>query len=525
MAGGTTYINGGNIHHNTSGRFGGGIACGEPGAEQKSELVIRNTNISNNTSVSDGGGIWTPNGGGGMFSDLVIIMNSKIENNVSERAGGGIMVQCNVEMSDCRVAGNSAKGNAGGIHINTGGEFTLQSGYIGSNKCDVQGSGIYVKGRFNILSDAVVETNNIVYLTEGTYIDIIGKLNKSSGYIANIDSEVKTNGTKLVKADYTGTSATKELYYSKTADDEYKNSKVLKKYTYNNLPASRCLRPTEKVNGYDGIYIILSEKYTISYDKNTTENIDNMPDSQVKFWEENIKISDNIISRNGSSPNSAKHWNLNKDGSGTQVKPGSEYKINGNKTLYAQWILWQMILKDRYYMVGQKITLDKSELLKKTVIENGDSLSKYQFKIKQIKNGAGSVMVSGTDVVTDTYMNTIKPVQYTLKVEVSDSDLNTVTGEMIVYVLDVPIIKGSVRFISLGYISTLQSDSRWNLSLNERLVESLSKKQGQGCYKISISNEEIKDIKSKIRENNYKITNGMNKSLAGRLQRVVPSEN
>lgn len=38
-------------------------------------------------------------------------------------------------------------------------------------------------------------------------------------------------------------------------------------------------------------WIIISEKYLIKYDSNTTDEVKNMPSDQVKFWNENIKLS------------------------------------------------------------------------------------------------------------------------------------------------------------------------------------------------------------------------------------------
>lgn len=519
-AGGTTYIYGGMIHHNSSGKYGGGIACGEPGEEGKSKLIVKSAVINNNSSSSDGGGIWTPDSAEGVYGKDIIIDSCRIENNISGRHAGGIMARSSINLSNSRIVGNSAKNKGGGIYINdVRGQINLSSGYISKNKCSEQGSGIYVRGKLGISSDAFVETDNIVYLTRDTYVDVVGKLKKISGYIAVIDSEIKTNGTILVKAGYAGSVASKELYYAGTLEDEYTNKKVVKKYAYYNLPDNRCLRPSEKVNGYNGIYIILSEKYTISYNKNTSENVENMPDSQVKFWEENILISSNIITQNGRGTDSVKHWNYNKDGSGAHAKPGSEYKLNGDRILYAQWILWQIKAKDRYYVVGQKVTLDKNELLKKVIIENRDDKADYKFCVKQIRNENGREIVSGTDIITNVYINTSEPAKYVLKFEVLDTKSgNTIQEEMYVYVIDMPLMKGCTRFISMKYINTLQSDSRWYTSLNDRLIESLNKNRGGGKYIVYISSDKIKSIKSKLKENEYRITNDMNRKLAEELQ-------
>ena len=56
----TTFIRG-TITNNTSGKHGGGIACGEAGENGQSKLYMSDMTISNNTCTESGGGIWTPN--------------------------------------------------------------------------------------------------------------------------------------------------------------------------------------------------------------------------------------------------------------------------------------------------------------------------------------------------------------------------------------------------------------------------------------------------------------------------------
>lgn len=515
LAGGTTYIYGGNIHHNNSGKYGGGIACGEAGTESKSRIIIKNTTINNNTSSSDGGGIWIPKGAVGIDGNAVLIDRCKIKNNVSLRNGGGIMLYGSASASNNEVAGNSAKNKGGGVFIDSVGTLILNSGVVSNNKCNEQGSGIYVKGKFKIQSNACVDTNNIVYLSLNTYVDVIGKLNKTGGYIAHIDSQSKENGTILVKADYTGTSASKELYYSGNSSDEYMEKTVIKKYLYYELGKNRCLRPSEKVNGYNNNYIILSEKYTVSYDKNTTDEIENMPKDQIKFWEENITISNSVIARDGYGINNANHWNLKKDGSGTCIKPGGIYLFNESKTLYAQWIFWTVIAKDRYYVVGQDVVLDQQEILKKVTVTDNNGGASYKICVKQIDREDGSLIIKGSDIVTDNYMNTLTKNHYILTLGVHSNKSSSIINEtMNVYVIDVPLIKGQTRFISNQYINTLQKDSRWNISLKTELITSLQKQKNQGKYKINISNTYLKEIKDMVKENNYIITKEMNRKIA-----------
>lgn len=514
-AGGTAYIYGGNIHHNTSGKFGGGIACGAAGKNGTSKLVIKNVTVTNNSSASDGGGIWLPNNAIGTSGKYVTIDNCKIKNNTAGRDGGGIIIPNGVNGSNNEIAGNHAERNGGGVYIDEQGTFVLSSGITYYNTCGNKGSGIYVKGRFKIQADASVGISNNVYLTLGTFIDVIGKLNKTSGYIAQINSKSKENGTVLVRANYAGTTASKELYRTGNADDEYSDNAVAKKYIYYNLGKNRCLRPTEKVNAYGDNYIILSEKYKISYDKNTTDNVEKMPQSQIKFWQENITISDNKIKREGYAVDETKHWNLSADGTGRVVKPGTIYTIDGNKTLYGIWLFWSVSANDRYYMVGQDIELNKNEILKKVIISDDNNGGTYSFKVKKIQNIAKKKTAVDYDIITNNYMDTLITNHYIVTFVTSNSKSdNTIETTMNVFIIDAVISKGQTRFISIDFINTLKKDSKWYISLLNKLRNTLQKTAGGGMYKIEMTNSRLKEIKENVKDNNYIITNSMNKQLA-----------
>lgn len=337
-AGGTTYFWGGNISGNYSGKNGGGISCGAPGKRGSSKIIIKNMRIVGNTCEATAAGIWLPGKAKGIDTDYVILDNCVISGNVSNHSTGGIMVNCSVKAVNNNISGNNCKNSGGGVFIDNGGCFTLHNGIIEGNKSGIKGEGIFVRGNFKILSDACVEPNNKVYLTKGTFIEIVGKLNKTNGYIAIIDSAVKANGTKLVKVSYTGSDAAKELYYSSTPDDEYIQKTVIKKYSYAELKKDKCLRPSNNVNGYDDKWIIISKKYEIIFDKNCEDTVESMPEKQIKFWDENVILSNNKITRQGYKTDEKKHWNLKPDGSGTGIMPGNVYSLNGNKRIYAIWI-------------------------------------------------------------------------------------------------------------------------------------------------------------------------------------------
>ena len=64
-----------------------------------------------------------------------------------------------------------------------------------------------------------------------------------------------------------------------------------KKYSCVGISSQQLLRTGENVSGIGKNWIIISEKYLIKYDSNTTDEVKNMPSDQVKFWNENIKLS------------------------------------------------------------------------------------------------------------------------------------------------------------------------------------------------------------------------------------------
>jgi len=52
-----------------------------------------------------------------------------------------------------------------------------------------------------------------------------------------------------------------------------------------------------------------------------------------------------------------------------------------------------------------------------------------------------------------------------------------------------------VRFVSKEYMDTLNKNSKWNLTLKNKLEESLNKKKGEGIKKYKMSKEMINNIK------------------------------
>ena len=341
--------------------------------------------VSNNTCTESGGGIWTPNNIQGTGTEYAIIQNSRITSNTCHKYGGGISVHGKVYVSNCSIEHNFTGDRGAGIHITEGGTLKYDMGTISDN---ITGTGIYVNGQLKINESARIAENNVVYLPKGKYIEVTGELYKNYSSIAKIESEDKSNGTKLVYINYENGTGEKELYYKGTSSDEWKE--VQKKYSCVGISSQQLLRTGENVSGIGKNWIIISEKYLIKYDSNTTDEVKNMPSDQVKFWNENIKLSSEGPEREKYIIDTKKHWNYSKDGRGTRISAGAYFYANESRVLYAQWKKRPpkeiyINAKDRYYFKGQGIVINREELLKKvTVTDDVDNGNEYYVRIIEI---------------------------------------------------------------------------------------------------------------------------------------------
>lgn len=88
---------------------------------------------------------------------------------------------------------------------------------------------------------------------------------------------------------------------------------------------------------------------------------------------------------------------------------------------------------------------------------------------------------------------------------------------MIVYVLESPGEWTRVRFVSIDYLDTLTTNSKWYRRLNNIISLSLKKKQGEGLCMIDINKDKVKELKSRVKNNGYKIDGKINKILSDEL--------
>ena len=514
-AGGETKIYGGTISNNLTKDNGGGISCGNGGSSGSSKIIIKNTNISQNESVNDGGAINFPSKLVGIDNDYVEITDSVIDNNYAQGKGGGLVVANKVIFSKNTLSNNEGVKSGGGIHINNG-DVTFKSGEIYGNKTGNNGQGIYVNGLLKIKGSIYFNDNNNVYLKKNKYVEITGSLSRKSGFIAKINSEEEAPGTKIIKVGYGNKKGSDELYYANGEE----------KYTCTSNGSSKILRPTDEVSGYEDNWIIISRQYSIRYEKNCQDIVTGMPNSQHKYWNENINLSTKNVERAGYELNTQKHWNTSENGNGIKYSPGSIYSGNADLTLHA---IWEKITvkeiyittTDRYYVVGQKIVLNKDEILKKVKVDDDLHTGyKYVLKVVSIKErNMDTALVTGNDIQAENYLNTNEIKGYTIKIVTNSADKKvTAYGTMKVYVLNTDLSGQRVRFISEKYIGTLDANSKWSRSLSGKLQDSIKRtNSSQAKYYIEISDSKRNNIRDKVKENNYKNSENLTSIIKGKL--------
>lgn len=514
-SGGTSEFYGGTISNNVSSSSGGGISVGLPSNVCESRVKISEMTIAKNHAQYTGGGISFSNGVKGIGENTVRVLNSIIEENNAMTDGGGMLVNTNVAVGGTAIRTNKAK-NGGGLFIASNGKLSMSSGVIVKNVADM-GAGIFQNGIFELSSSGYVNSNNEVYLPRDKHIDITGKLSVSSNLASLINSEVKTNGTILVDVTYEGGSADSELYLTGNSNLETVGSEVKKKFeTVDNL----FLRPSTKITSINSSrYIVISQKYSVDYDANSLDSVANMPQDEVAFWNEMYCISSNVVNRDGFVLDIEKHWNLSKDGTGNVMKPGLDTILNKDIVLYAIWTEipitdLRMEPIDRYYAVGQKITLNAKELTRKVKVENniGTNVT-YEVTITEIRNAGGVTIAKGKNIPTEQFMTTEQGAKFTLLLKASNyaGDV-TCTGMMNVYIIDDLEENCELRFVSKEFVDSINPKSKWNRRLRGQL-EQVVNNETDYIYEVEISNENLKKIKQNVKNNSYIIDNNLNDSV------------
>jgi len=192
--GGTFTMSGGEISGNTASNGSGGVAVAAAGT-----FTMSGGTISGNTATN-GGGVTVYTDAFTMSSGTFTMSGGTISGNTaSNGVGGGVIVSGTFEMSDGTISGNTATVSGGGVIILRG-TFEMSGGMISGNTAITGGSGVCVEGTstFTMSGDAAVGQDNEVYLTTGSFINVIASLTNNGG-AKNITTQTTDVGTKVVQ--------------------------------------------------------------------------------------------------------------------------------------------------------------------------------------------------------------------------------------------------------------------------------------------------------------------------------------
>ena len=306
----TATIDGVVIYNNVSNLSG--QAAGAIRIEAGSQMTIKNTTIRNNSANGPAGAIYN--------QGTMTITDSDIYSNEAQNGdGGAIKNEGTLTITGTEIYSNSASGNGGGIKVESGSKLVMSSGSIQGNTAAL-GSGIYHNGGTVELSgSALIDSDNDVYLVNGAYITVTGALSNSK--VATITPNSYSAGRKVAQASYSGANATA----------------ILSKFALT-PSGSYTLRASDKLN--DSVYssdndVIISAPYTITYNKNLSDNVSGLPNPTTVYWNEDYAVSSAPTHSNGGYTFNS--WNTAANGSGTKYTVGETRRTTSNVTLYAQW--------------------------------------------------------------------------------------------------------------------------------------------------------------------------------------------
>lgn len=343
-------LSGGSIKNNTASVNGGGLQI--DGAVSFSNVLI-----SSNSASGNGGGISVSSAGTCNFN------SGNVSGNTAKMSGGGIYLDGTCKANGSNFTENQSYGDGGAVYIASGTFTTFQANKavnIQGNSASGNGSGIYNRNTAILNNNAHILNNQCKNGTQrgifhgGSLFSIEGNteiqqeiylakdrfITASNRYFSNgssltarisMDAANIRNGYAAVKGNI-----------SNSADSHYKTGETL----LNNQSADGrfmyagsgyVMRPgnlKKSTSGCVPYSIVLSQAYQIKYDKNSKEEVRNMPTAADKYWEEDIRLSD--LTPSGKS-GLFLAWNTKADGTGDGYQPGNVYAANADATLFALW--------------------------------------------------------------------------------------------------------------------------------------------------------------------------------------------
>lgn len=360
---GTFSMDGGNIYNNTTGIVNTGTAAMTDGS------------IYSNSNAGNGGGIWTSkifhiNGGriynntsacgGGIFNDTgakTTITEGTVTQNTAQY-GGGVFNQpkSRLSVTGGNVAVNIGTEAGGGIYNENTAVTQITGGDISGNIGPL-GAGIYQNGTLNLKGDACVNSNNDVYLPVDKFVTVTGVLSASQG-VALLTPAEYTLGRICARASYNGA----------------KGSTIYQKFILKDKPPY-LFRPGDYQSGSGTAPtdVVISQSYTISYNKNYDADVSNVPPNHTKYWCESAVVASQSPSLGAIT---FKGWSENPNAQSASFGPGDSISaaVNRNLTLYA---VWEAKLKVTYVGCHAEGGTEKSDYVTK---QECDQTQGYQVK-------------------------------------------------------------------------------------------------------------------------------------------------
>lgn len=366
----------------------GTISIGRSGTVNAGAFLVTNggTNIYTNGTLTVAGNTKAPaqvvltgkgtgieNAGGAVTLDTGLVITAQatgISNTGTLTMKGGTISACtgngitNGSKGSAVFSGGTVSAN--GTGIDNAGTASLTAGTVISGN---RTHGVYQNGTFYMSGAAKVDISNDVCLPVGRVITVNGKLT-TNGVVAELtplnakdkplekitgpDDEVENGlGRKVVTTAYTGGVGSQALFYG-TEKNRFTltNEGILRPGDY----MSPAVLAQEKHSEINGVDIVISEAYDVTYEKNIKETDENgnpvdvavsdFPSTQSKYWCENLKLPNGTDQYTDPSVQTEPYkgfyiftgWNGAADGSGKEYHMPETYRENAAATIYAQWM-------------------------------------------------------------------------------------------------------------------------------------------------------------------------------------------
>lgn len=263
----------------------------------------------------------------GSTTQVLGISDVPLKNNSSFH-GGALYLSCRADIHGAtEITGNTA--TYGGAIWNIGANTTIRSStVIKGNTASTWGNAIgsTASSTLNFQGNIDIDKDNDVFLYDNAVITVNGAITNDN-FLCTITPENYTIKKTLVTVSHDNKKASDDLFKSDKSSVRFQ---LTPKDTYTLRPGDY-IDPAENVSSKD---IIISTYYNVYFDKNTEDEVTNLPDTQQVYWREINALSDKKPSRDLYE---FLEWNTQKDKSGTSYAPGASISLNSDLKVYAQW--------------------------------------------------------------------------------------------------------------------------------------------------------------------------------------------